>query len=105
MLRYGIGVWFSATRFPWATLCVNLVGSFTLSLLLTSTLGRWPTLITTTLAVGVLGGFTTFSTFAWETFSLVQAGEIFKGATYLVVSLVGGLVAALLGYAAGRTMT
>jgi len=104
VFRYGVGLWFSSARFPWATLSVNLVGSFAFGLLLTYALGRWSTTITTGLAVGLIGGFTTFSTFAWESFTMTQAGEIRQAAAYLVVSLVGGLLTALLGYAAGRAL-
>ena len=104
MLRYGVGLWFSSARFPWATLSVNVVGSFALGLLFTYALGRWSTTITTGLAVGLIGGFTTFSTFAWEGFTMTQAGEISRAAIYLVVSLVGGMLAALLGFAAGRAL-
>jgi len=104
MLRYRVGLWFSSARFPWATLSVNIVGSFALGVLLAYALGRWSTTITAALAVGLIGGFTTFSTFAWETFAMTQAGEISRAAVYLFVSLVGGLLAALLGYAAGRAL-
>jgi fluoride exporter len=104
MLRYGVGLWFSNARFPWATLSVNIVGSFALGVLLTYALGRWSTTITSGLAVGLIGGFTTFSTFAWESFTMTQAGEVGRATLYLVVSLVGGLLAALLGYATGRAL-
>jgi CrcB protein len=104
MLRYGVGLWLSTTRFPWSTLSVNIVGSFALGVLLTYALGRWSTTITTSLAVGVIGGFTTFSTFAWESFTMTQAGEISRAAVYLTLSLVGGVLAALAGYAAGRAL-
>jgi CrcB protein len=99
-----VGLWFSTARFPWATLSVNVVGSFALGLLFTYALGRWSTTITTGLAVGLIGGFTTFSTFTWESFTMTQAGEISRAAVYLAVSLVGGLLAALVGYAAGRAL-
>jgi CrcB protein len=104
MLRYGVGLWFSSARFPWATLSVNVVGSFVLGVLFTYALSRWSTTIITGLAVGLIGGFTTFSTFAWESFTMTQAGEISRAAVYVVVSMVGGLLAALLGYAAGRAL-
>ncbi len=104
MFRYGVSLWFSDARFPWATLWVNVVGSFALGLLLTYALGRWSTTITIGLAVGLIGGFTTFSTFAWETFTMAQAGQTSRAAVYLFVSLVGGLLASLLGYAVGRVL-
>ncbi len=104
MLRYGVGLWFGSTRFPWATLSVNVVGSFALGILFTYALGRWSTTVTTGLAVGLIGGFTTFSTFAWEGFTMTQAGEVSRAVTYLGLSLIGGLFAALLGYIAGRAL-
>jgi len=104
IVRYGVGLLFSSARFPWATLSVNLVGSFALGVLLTYALGRWSTVITTGLAVGLIGGFTTFSTFAWESFTMAHAGDTRRAALYVVVSVVGGLLAALIGYAAGRAL-
>jgi CrcB protein len=104
LLRYGIALWFGTSRFPWGTLIVNLAGSFALGVLMTYALGRWPTTITAGLAVGLVGGFTTFSTFAWETLTMTQAGGISRAALYIVVSLAGGLVAALLGFATGRAL-
>ncbi len=104
LLRYGVALMFGSTRFPWATLTVNIVGSFTLGVLLTYALGRWSTTTTTALAVGLLGGFTTFSTFAWETFTIAQSGELGRSVVYLSVSLIGGLLAALAGFATGRSL-
>ncbi len=104
MLRYGAGLWFSGSRFPWSTLSVNIVGSFALGALLTYAPGRWPTAITTGLTVGLIGGFTTFSTFAWESLTMTQAGDVSRAAVYIVGSVVGGLIAALLGYVAGRAI-
>jgi CrcB protein len=99
MLRYGVGLLFGGTRVPWATLSVYLVGSFALGLLLTYALGRWSTSTTTALSVGVVGGFTTFSTFAWETFTMIQAGNLSRASVYVGLSAIGGLLAALAGYA------
>jgi CrcB protein len=103
-LRYGVGLWFSSARFPWATLSVNVVGSFFLGVLLTYALGRWSTTVIAGLAVGLIGGFTTFSTFAWETITITQAGDTSRAVVYVLVSLVGGLLAALLGYSAGSVL-
>ncbi len=105
MVRYAIGLWSATSRFPWATLSVNVVGSFLLGLLLSYALGRWSTTVTTALAVGLLGGFTTFSTFTWESFTMIQAGTAGRAAAYVAASVVGGLVAALLGYATASVLT
>ena len=104
LLRYGVALWFGASRFPWGTLTVNLVGSFALGLLMAYALGLWPTAIVAGLAVGLVGGFTTFSTFAWEALTMTQAGGIGRAAIYLAVSVAGGLLAALLGLATGRAL-
>ena len=58
--------------------------------------------VITPIAVGVLGGFTTFSTFAWEGFTISRNGRPGVAFTYVAVSVVGGLVAAWGGYSLGR---
>jgi CrcB protein len=51
----------------------------------------------------VLGGYTTFSTFAWEAFTLGRTGRAWVAVAYVSVSVVGGLAAAWFGYVVGRT--
>ncbi|HKY17012.1 MAG TPA: CrcB family protein [Microthrixaceae bacterium] len=100
--RYAIGLSADRSLFPWATLGINLSGAFILGLFLTLSLGHVSIEITTPIAVGVLGGFTTFSTFAWEGFTLGRTGRPGLALVYVAVSVVGGLVAAWAGYSAGR---
>jgi CrcB protein len=102
VLRYLVGLWLGDARFPWGTLSVNIVGSFALGLLFALAPGRWPVAATTGISVGLIGGFTTFSTFAWETLATAQGGDHGRAGLYLLVSVVGGLVAALIGHLAGR---
>ena len=104
MIRYSIGLTARQSLFPWATLAINLSGSFILGMLLTSAFGRLPLSVTTPVAVGVLGGFTTFSTFAWEGLVLGRSGRTGLALTYVLLSVVGGLVAAWLGHVIGRSM-
>jgi CrcB protein len=52
----------------------------------------------------VLGGFTTFSTFAWEGFTFSRTGRAGIALTYVVVSVIGGWVAAWGGYSLGRVL-
>lgn len=104
ILRYAVGLSLDQSRFPWGTLAVNLSGSFALGLLLTWASGRWPVAVTVPLAVGLLGGFTTFSTFSWESLSLFQSGRPGLAASYLMFTVIGGIGAALGGYALAHTM-
>ena len=79
-LRYSLGGLVSrvtAPDFPWATLVVNVTGCFVIGLLAVLTQERGPVAPSTRLflMVGVLGGYTTFSTFGYETLSLVREGS------------------------------
>jgi CrcB protein len=85
-------------RFPWPTLVVNVAGSLLLGLYLArrqrAVTARWSLQFW---AIGALGSFTTFSTFSVEVFRLVDANAGSVAASYAVASLIGGLLAALLG--------
>ena len=102
--RYAIGVRVDQSSFPWATLGINVVGAFVLGLFLTLALGRLSVEVITPVSVGVLGGFTTFSTFAWEGFTHARNGRVAVAVVYVSVSVVGGLLAAMAGYAAGQAI-
>jgi CrcB protein len=100
--RYAIGLAVDQSHFPWATLGINLSGAFILGLFLTLALGNLSVAVMTPIAVGVLGGFTTFSTFAWEGFTLGRTGRAETAIAYVAISVVGGLLAAWGGYSLGR---
>jgi len=102
MLRYVIGVRVDQSYFPWATLGINLTGAFVLGLFLTIGLGHLSADVMTPVAVGLIGGFTTFSTFAWEGFTHARSGRTGIAVVYISVSVAGGLVAAWGGYSLGR---
>ena len=96
--RYGIGVAFGQQRWPAATLGINVVGSFAFGVVLTWGVARLSPDVRVGLAVGVLGGFTTFSTFSHEAATLDR-----RGATlYIVASVVLGVLAALAGRNVGN---
>lgn len=88
-----------AASFPWGTLGVNLVGSCIIGFVLTLAFERgWVAPgLRLFLVTGVLGGFTTFSAFSWETLVLVRDGHALAASGYVAGSVLGGLVAALLG--------
>jgi len=86
---------------PWATLVVNVIGSFVLGAVLTLVVGRWPRdrYLRPLVAVGFCGGFTTFSTLAVEVDQRIQHGRAGLAVAYLGITLVVGLAAALAGMA------
>jgi CrcB protein len=101
--RYGIGMAIGVRTFPWATLSINLVGSFVLGFVLAGPgAGRWSPTVTTGVAVGFLGAFTTFSTFAYEAQTMLRADEPARALTYVALSVGLGLLAAASGYSVGR---
>ena len=106
VLRYQIGIAVGVRTFPWATLGINVVGCFVLAFVLGGPAAqKWSPVVTTAVAVGLLGAFTTFSTFGYETFTLVRTERVGAAAFYVALSLVGGLGATALGYTVGRLTT
>ena len=99
--RYGVSRLLSfAPHTAWSTLAVNVVGAFLLGLLM-GTSGRWGSLsdpVRSFLIVGLLGSFTTFSTFSWEAIELFRSGQIRAGSLYILISLLLGLAAGASGY-------
>lgn len=109
VLRYAISQW-TLTRFdpavPWHTLAVNVSGAFLLGLLMAFVGSRgasaepWRLL----LGVGLLGGYTTFSTFAFESLDLLSRHATTTAFAYALGSVVAGILAAWLGVALGRAL-
>jgi len=92
--------------FPWGTLTVNVTGSLAMGLLYVLLLERsaagpeWRAL----LMVGLLGAFTTFSTFSMETLSLLEQGAWARAGLNVAVSVVACIAAAGLGVIIGRNL-
>ena len=104
--RYLVGGWF-AVRFgsalPYGTFAINVTASFIIGFFLAFAQERvgvgpyWRLFI----AVGFVGGYSTFSTFEYEGIRLLQSGEMLFGALYLIGSVVTGATAAVAGIALG----
>jgi fluoride exporter len=90
--------------FPWATLVTNLSGAFVLGLFLTLVIERFPPARYSRafFAIGFLGSFTTFSTMAVETVTLVKDHRAVLGISYLCVSIAAGLASCYLGIVLAR---
>lgn len=105
----GLGVkhWADTAAFPWHTMLINLAGCLLLGFLngLFEKHGAavHPD-VRLALTVGVCGGFTTFSTFAQENITLLRQGAYGAGFGYIALSLLGGLLLAFCGFAAGRAL-
>ncbi len=100
--RFQIGLWLArfSGAFPLATLSINLFGCFLIGIL--AALGEKRGVLTPEirlfLQVGVLGGFTTFSTFGLETFALLRAEKLGLALAYVGLSVMGGLLMVALGW-------
>ena len=92
--------------FPWATLGINLLGSFVLGVILTvAAADSIPEHhMRAFVAVGFCGGFTTFSTWMVESVLLARDGDAALGALYTVVSIVAGFAAVTLGVVGARAV-
>ena len=108
LLRYLVGAWVQGLlgpAFPWSTLFVNALGSLLIGAVVRLSLeGALSGEARLFLAMGVLGGFTTFSTFSYETLILLQDGEALKALAYVLANLFLGLFLAYLGYRLGSML-
>jgi len=95
-----------STSFPFGTLVVNISGSFLLGLLFTLFADRFatPAWIRTALTVGFISAYTTFSTFEYETFSLIDSGVPIRALLNVLASIVLGLLAVFMGVLVARTI-
>ncbi|RBY80938.1 fluoride efflux transporter CrcB [Geodermatophilus sp. TF02-6] len=106
LARWGVGTALphSPAGWPWATLLVNLTGCLLLGALYAGLAARSPepVWVRPLLGVGVLGGYTTYSTFAVEVVELTDAGAGALAAGYVLVSVLGGVLAVTAGAVAVR---
>ena len=107
--RYFLSGWIHdklGWAFPWGTLSVNVVGAFIIGL--TMELGMRGALIPPNLRIGLvtgfLGGLTTFSTFSYETFKLLETGKYLVAFSNVIVSVAVCLLFTWLGILAAKTI-
>jgi CrcB protein len=113
VLRWAIGNLAGSligAAFPYGTFFINISGSLFLGWFMTrldawSAASEWFTRdhLRLLFAVGLAGGYTTFSTFEWEGYGLIRDNEGMLGTVYLIGSVVVGLIAVRIGVALGRT--
>jgi CrcB protein len=107
--RYGAGqLWPTPPGgFPWGTFAVNVLGCLLIGVLMVLITEVWSAhrLARPFLGVGVLGGFTTFSTYAVDIRTLLQPGTVGTALLYLAGTLVGALLAVVAGVWATRAAT
>jgi fluoride exporter len=105
VMRYLVGGWVAnrlGVAFPYGTLLINITASFIIGFFLAFAQERalnpnWRLFV----AVGFVGGYSTFSTFEFESVRLLQDGEMLFGAIYLVGSVAAGAIAAITGITLG----
>jgi fluoride exporter len=103
LARYGLSSLVHGDALPWMTLAINAIGSFLLGVLVVA---HWTSpQLRTTLGVGYLGGFTTFSTFSVQAFLDFEAGEPIRALALVLATILIGLAAAAAGYYTGRLVT
>jgi CrcB protein len=106
--RFLLGTWIQAATgggFPWATLLINVSGSFALTFTHyflggTAASADWRLL----LGVGFCGGYTTFSAFSYESLQLLESGAWGRAGAYVLASVVLSLLGALAGVAAAQAV-
>ena len=102
VLRYAFSQFIQTkflSSFPFGTLGVNILGCFAIGIVfaLSEKTNMSPEL-RLFLATGICGGFTTFSAFSNETFSLMRDGQLFYASAYITSSVLFGLLATFIGY-------
>lgn len=106
--RYLIALWTAqrfGTSFPYGTLVVNLAGCFLIALIMHSAMAMvWSPTVRSVLAIGFVGGLTTYSSFNYETTKLLQEGAPDLAAFNATVMLVGCALAGWLGLVASRQL-
>ena len=92
--------------FPYGSILANLIGSFCIGILFvffSESSGLSP-IVKLFFVTGILGGFTTFSTYNMELLTFVRTGDIFPALAYFSFNVIGGFVCCWLGFATGNAL-
>lgn len=109
LARYGLDGWIqyrAGSGFPFGTLTINILGCFFLGAIGQFGLNHlsMPPDLRIGLTTGLMGGFTTFSTFGWDSVRMLETGEWPRALVYIGASVLGGLAAMMLGMRAGNVL-
>jgi CrcB protein len=109
VLRYGLSLSvhaFAGRGFPWGTFAVNVLGCFAMGILFVVFMDRLTnsTVLRAGVLIGVLGGFTTFSSFTIETINLIEEGAHLKALVNAMASLLVCVAATWVGVVIGRNL-
>ncbi len=108
LCRFGLSYWVQEQTktefFPWGILSVNIIGCLLMGIFFGIMVERFDVgpIIRAGVFVGILGGFTTLSSFSMDTITLIYAGEYFAALTYIILSIGAGVFATALGLAIVR---
>jgi fluoride exporter len=107
MLRFWVGGVVSGrmgTRFPYGTFLINCTASFLIGFIITLLAEKthWSPNLRFLIPIGFIGGYSTFSTFEYETFRVFQEGELLIALLNVSLSIIVGFAAVWLGVIAGR---
>ena len=110
ILRFWLGSYIGnkmGSRFPYGTFVINITGSFLVGLVfaLLTVKTQWSPNWRYLIPIGFIGGYTTFSSFEYETLRTMQDGQIGLGLLYVAASVVVGFVAVWGGMIAGRAIS
>ncbi len=109
LARYAVSLALPTTtgNFPWSTFVVNVTGSVVLGILLVMVAEHYPRgrMTRAVAGTGVIGAYTTFSTFEVDAVNLVRAGRPATAVVYVVASVVAGLIGCWAGIAGGRSIS
>lgn len=108
MFRYGVGMICTkhiAGLFPWATFGMNILGSLLIAIMMgvIAHFQNWSEETRLFAVVGILGGFTTFSAFSYDSVTMIERGEYLHAAFYVVGSVLLSIAATFIGLILVRT--